>query len=249
MRIYDSTKTRVIPLMKEINGSIDKLNDLFSLLNTQRIKMIDPNEEIQPPFFGEYEKKLCPKEELLEWYVYNYNKLKKVKCYGSKNKKTQEKRKLLFEGSKEKIEEAIRLIRNNPMATNGWYIFEGYSHPDIYIETSNSIYIGEAKRTESKLTTSTQWLSPRDQLIRHVDSVIDSVKKVYCFLLIDEKKEFKYKLKRYETDYNYYEKSLPHRAGRRDEIEKIMSSYCGYTTWQKIEEKFCITFPDTIITN
>lgn len=143
-----------------------------------------------------------------------------------------------------KKQEALKLIKENPEKTKEWYIFEGYSKPDIYIETTNSIFIGEAKRTEPHLTTSTQWLNPRDQLIRHADSVIDGPKKVYYFFIFAESKINDYELKRYE-DIDYYEKNLPHRKNA-DEFQKFKDSYYGYTTWEKIPILFGITFPDTI---
>ncbi len=242
--IKDSTKTRVIPLMNHIGKDIKMINDLFSLIS--KVRPIAENDSDIKIFFDDKEKKLCPKQELLEWYVTNYDKLIKVKNFGSSNKDTQDNRREILNGSKEKIEEALSLIRQNPTATKKWYIFEGYSQPDIYIETSSAIYIGEAKRTERNLTTSTQWLDPRDQLIRHADSVIDGDKDVFFFFLIDEEKESIYDLARYEDDFDYYKASLPHRSDKEDSIKKIMKSYCGYTTWQKISEKFGITFPDTI---
>ena len=243
---FDSTKTRVIPLMEYLGKSTEKLNRLFSLLDTNKIKKIDEDDSVIHINFGSNEIKLCPKQELLEWYVKNYDKLTKVENYGSSNKETQENRKAILEGSKEKIEEALKLIKENPTAQKQWYIFEGYTQPDIYIETSKSIYIGEAKRTEGELTTSTVWLDPRDQIIRHADSVIDKSKNVYYFFLIDEEKENIYELDRYGTNYQYYENSLPHRVNNKNDIQKLMAAYCGYTTWQKISSEFGINFPDTV---
>ena len=140
--------------------------------------------------------------------------------------------------------DGYNLIRSNPEKTKEWYIFEGYSKPDIYIETTSSIYIAEAKRTEPHLTTSTQWLDPRDQLIRHADSIIDGEKQVYYFFIIDEEKINSYELTRYE-DLDYYEKNLPHR-NKKEDFQKFRDSYCGYTTWTKISNILKIKFPDTI---
>ena len=239
---HDSTKTRVSPLMKEIGKDKNKINLLFSLL--PKIKPIKNDEKILEICFGENEKGLCPKQSLLEWLVNNTDKLIHLANYGSTNKTTQENRKQLFNGSETKKNEALNLIRSNPEKTKEWYIFEGYSKPDIYIETTSSIYIAEAKRTEPRLTTSTQWLDPRDQSIRHADSIIDGEKKVYYFFIIDEEKINSYELTRYE-DLDYYEKNLPHR-NKKEDFQKFRDSYCGYTTWTKISNILKIKFPDTI---
>ncbi len=238
----DSTKTRVIPLIETIGKDKSKLNLLFSLL--PKIKPIQNNEEILEICFGKNEKGLCPKQSLLEWLVNNTDKLTHIDNYDSNNKTTLENRKELFNGSETKKNEALNLIRNHPEKTKEWYIFEGYSKPDIYIETTNSIYIAEAKRTEPHLTTTTQWLDPRDQLIRHVDSVIDGNKKVYYFFIISEDKVKDYDLHRY-NELEYYEKNLPHRNNKND-FQKFKDSYCGYMTWEKISNILNIEFPDTI---
>lgn len=99
---------------------------------------------------------MCPKQELLEWCINNLDKLTIPKNYGTKTESTQEIRKELFSGSEARKQEALELIKQNPKKTSQWYILEGYSKPDIYIETETSIYIGEAKRTEPYLTTSTE---------------------------------------------------------------------------------------------
>lgn len=237
----DSTKTRVIPLMKAIGKDKSKINLLFSLF--PKIKPIQNNETILEICFGENEKSLCPKQSLLEWLVNNTDKLTQLENYGSNSQITKKNRRLLFNGSEEKKQEALKLIKDNPKKTKEWYIFEGYSKPDIYIETTNSIYIGEAKRTEPHLTTSTQWLDPRDQLIRHADSVIDRPKSLYYFFIFAESKINDYELKQYEA-LDYYKKNLPHR--NKNEFQKFKDSYCGYTTWEKISMLLGITFPDTV---
>lgn len=228
--------------MKKIGQDKNKLNLLFSLLTN--IKPIQTDEEILEICFGENEKGLCPKQSLLEWLVNNTDKLTHLDNYGSSNKITQENRKQLFNGSETKKNEALSLIRSNPEKNKEWYIFEGYSKPDIYIETTSSIYIAEAKRTEQHLTTSTQWLDPRDQLIRHADSVIDGKKSVYYFFIIDEEKINTYELTRY-NDLDYYKKNLPHR-NNKSEFQKFRNSYCGYTTWGRISEILKIQFPETV---
>ena len=117
-----------------------------------------------------------------------------------------------------------------------------YNSPDIYIETRTTIIVGEAKRTEDKLTTETTWLKNRDQLIRHIDAVIDSGKEVYSFFLVENKDL--YNFENY-SDIEYFKKSLPHRDEKT--VKKISDTYCGVTTWNDVKELFPeICFPNTL---
>lgn len=238
----DSTITRVSPLMNELGRDSEKLNLFLSLF--PKIRPIEANNKKIEIYYGTKEKALCPKQELLEWCILNLDKLSIPKNFGTKTKSTREKRRQLFSGSETLKQEALQLIRENPKKTSQWYIFEGYSKPDIYIETDTSIYVGEAKRTEPSLTTSTEWLNPRDQLIRHVDSIIDNTKQVFFFYVFAEDKIKDYELTCYE-DILYYKKNLPHRKDI-NEIQKFKDSYCGFTTWERISELLGITFPDTV---
>lgn len=238
---YDSTKTRVTPLFDFIGLDIEKINRLLSLINPEieiRSKIINTN-------YGKNEKAIPPSPSLLKWCILNFDKLNQEinEKYHEKSPNTYEKRKKLFSGEIEMKNKAIKLIKKNPNIQKKWYIFEGYTHPDILIETKDTYIVGEAKRTERKLTEKTEWLDPRDQLIRHVDALIDNTtKRIISLFLIDKKMESKYNMNRY---YNkeYFEKSLPHR--KKEKIESIYETYIGYTFWNVIQSEFDIEFPNT----
>ncbi|MGD1820457.1 MAG: hypothetical protein ACPKOI_11370 [Pleomorphochaeta sp.] len=125
------------------------------------------------------------------------------------------------------------------MLKNKWFIFEGYTYPDIYFESNKKIYIGEAKRTESKLTTSTKWLKKRDQLIRHIDSVIDSDKEIISFFIIENPNLYDFSVYK---NFEYFQKNLPYR--NKQSIEKAYQSFIGYCTWDEISNKLGIIFSD-----
>jgi len=244
-RLHDSTKTRVIPLFKFFSGDITKVNKLLSLLSEPNKVLLSDNNLIIR--YGTNEMTIPPTKKLLNWCIENLPLLMIPKNYGVKpNSETYNKRDILFNGDantkSNSKSEAINLLHQNKLPK--WYIFEGYTHPDIYIETEDTIIVGEAKRIEPKLTNSTHWLKNRDQLIRHVDSIIDNGKKVYSFLIISEDKISAYKLESY-NNLSYYKQSLPHRNDM--EIEKIKNTYLGYTTWEEIQNAFGINFPDTVL--
>ena len=131
----------------------------------------------------------------------------------------------------------------NGDARTPWYMFEGFSCPDIFIEGDDYIIIGEGKWTEPNITTKTSYLPVRNQMVRHIQAALNYAelnnknKKVYAFYIVDEKLGAKYlsKLKK-----EAFEKQLGLETIKIDaaEKEKIAEAFLGYTTWQKIEEKF-----------
>lgn len=241
MGVKNSSLTRVQPVFDFINQDVGMLNLLFSLFQ-DKIKL---NSKIIDCKYGFTEASIKPPKELLIWCINNISKLnaKEFSKLAGKTSDIDSKRYALYLGDNKIKKEALAELKKERLPQRDWYIFEGYTHPDIYIETEDSIYIGEAKRTEDKLTNSTKWIEERDQLIRHVDSVIDFNKKVYSFFIFDN--PALYSLTIYEED-EIYQKSLPHRDSKT--IKKIKNSYIGYTTWAKINELFDnkINFPDTI---
>ena len=164
------------------------------------------------------------------------------------NSATYLKREKLFAGDKKILNEALNLIStNNPLPKSAWYIFEGYTHPDIYIETDDSIFICEAKRTERRYYNKNNWLNPRDQFIRHIDSLLEQPKKIYSFYLLDKDEYLKgvypQKMELYQS-FDYFKSNLRHR--KESDIKRAMESFIGFIFWDDIAECFKINFPDTI---
>jgi len=247
MGIRNSSLTRVKPLFDFIDSDVDKLNQLFGLFK-RNIPKIETNSIIEIKY-GDNEKKIPPSSSLLLWMLQNLKELNKVKNFGvdNKNSETYQKRKGLFSGDKKILNDAIRIIKTKAkLPDRDWYIFEGRTHPDIFIETIDSIFIGEAKRTEMDITTTTKWLNKRDQLIRHVDSVLDQSKQIYSFYILDKnqfKSNFKKRMEQY-TIKEYYKENLRHRDDLS--IEKAMNSFIGFIFWDDIAEYFKIKFPDKV---
>lgn len=243
----DSTKTRVEPLMDYLGKNVDKINQFLSLFG----RNVQINDNICDILYGKKsdgypgEKSIPAPVSLLRWYIENANQLERSANKQDKNghpsKETIEKREAFFDCDDTIVKEADEGIKklekkNKDNYTYGysWYIFEGKTNPDIYIETESAIFVGEAKRTEPKLTGYVKWYKQRDQLIRHVDSVFDSEKKVYSFFIL-ENKEYP-NLSKHGKDFEYYKKSLPHRTDV--EIKEIMKTYIGCITWSELVLKF-----------
>lgn len=236
----NSSITRVIPVFDYINRDREKLNKFFSLFDND----VTISSDIREYKYGYNEAVIAPCRELLIWCVNNVNQLKKSEFekLSSQSDDTARKRYALYRGDENIKNKALAELREPNLPQRAWYIFEGYTHPDVYVETDDAIFIGEAKRTEPKLTDSTKWLPVRDQLIRHVDSVIESEKKVYSFLLRDDSSV--YPLDDYK-DISFFQRSLPHRDDTI--VKKVMDSYIGCTTWNAVNNLFGneIEYPET----
>ena len=244
----NSSLTRVKPLFDFIKSDIDKLNRFFELFENTN-KRVKQNSLIEIRY-GNNEKKIPPPKSLLIWMLQNLNDLNKVNNYGVSNisSETYKKRSELFSGNTKLIDEAINTIKTKTkLPERDWYIFEGNTFPDIFIETTDSIFIGEAKRTEKDITTKTIWLNQRDQLIRHIDSLLDLPKPIYSFYILEKEEYLKGTYKKRMELYskkNYFKENLKHRDDST--IERAINSFIGFVFWEDIADCFDISFPDEI---
>lgn len=235
---YNSTDTRVVPLLE-----ILKEDDFFL---TEFIKMLEYRNDIKEPYeklyYGKTEIGIPPSKDFLIYLIKNLDLINKsaLEQDTESTGATYEKRKKLLHGDIELQNEALDHLYQDSIPKKEWYIFEGYTYPDIYIETENYILVGEAKRTESSLTTSTKWLNNRDQLIRHIDSVLDSPKEVLSFFIVDKEMLEKYDLGKY-NDITFYYENLSYRDEKK--ILKAYNSYIGFTTWDILQDNYKIHFP------
>lgn len=244
----NSSLTRVKPLFDFIGSDIDKLNQFLELFPDTN-KRINQNSLIEIRY-GDNEKKIKPPKSILIWMLENLDTLNKVKNYGVKNinSETYKKRSELFSGNRLLINEAINTIKSKTkIPERDWYIFEGNTFPDIFIETSDSIFVGEAKRTENDITSKTIWLNKRDQLVRHIDSLLDQPKKIYSFYVLEKEEYLKGTYKKRMELYSkkdYFKENLKHRDD--SSIERALNSFIGFVFWEDIADYFKISFPDKI---
>jgi hypothetical protein len=123
-------------------------------------------------------------------------------------------------------------------STRAWYVFEGFTNPDVFIEGDDYVVVCEGKWTESHITVKTTNLAAeneyRNQMIRHIQGALNATKKkVYAFYIVDAECG-------YTTDLTKatFAQQLEMETIKIPAAEKaqIMEAFCGYTTWQDIQK-------------
>ena len=233
---YDSSKYRVTPLAKLIEGNQTAFDSFLKSVRSEKtIPQLTCPKFANAYFYGENEKQLNPPKDHLiaiieHVFIKNFVKSASVKgkradLYGLNGEDCRLKAK----------NEAIKLIEenySNKILPKEWYIFEGATNPDLYIEGDDYVIVCEGKWTESHITTKTTHLSNRSQMARHIQGVINYTnKKVYAFYIVD--KDCGYLNDLTEKAFKEQIKTETIKPKR---IDDIISSFYGYTTWQDLEK-------------
>ena len=165
---------------------------------------------------------------------------------GQMSEGTRAKRRALLEGNREVLAEALTLLEQTPIPTKVWYVLEGRTQPDAYLEMDDCIVVVEGKRTEPEPTTHTMAMAGRHQMLRHIDCAWETrgEKPVFGFFVVsggaepddipvpDEWAEAAASTIGEEA----LSSSLPHRSDT--ERSAIASCFLGATTWQAIRAEF-----------
>ena len=243
----DSSKTRVKPVFDKLyaagQGELTWLSELLrlpQLAGGGGRKFDVGGSTLESYGWGESEKKLAPPRVLLQWLVacaerpYDGN-------LGT-GSETINKRTALLMRDRIVIGEALALLSRPTLPRRDWYVLEGHSQPDVYLQTPEVIVVIEGKRTERGPTFKTKWMRGRDQMIRHLDCAweIRGTRKVFGFFLVEGDggadaaavpSPWNEASSRIITEESLTI-SLPHRTKR--EREEIRSCFLGVATWQRV---------------
>ncbi len=258
---YDSSLTRVLPVFDKL-FQMDKtgLSWLSKVLSLPRIPN-HPHPEIEDTApiiearWGKKEKPLPPPRSLLRWLIQNCRPPDTPDL--REGKITREERQGLVRKDPKIINEALSLLDQRKIPKRDWYVLEGPSQPDVYLETENMIIVIEGKRTEPNSTAATKWMPVRHQMLRHMDCAweIRGSKRVYGFFSVegdggadayDVPEKWIEAIKSTVSDETL-KNSLPHR--KSNEIKEIAESFLGATTWQAVCKEFGIewkSLPDSV---
>lgn len=242
MTKYNSSRYRVEPLVDAIKSNDDNLNKMLATVESSfLIPAFNSLEQAPVYYYGENEKPLKPsKEHLIKLVEYFASKKFDHEISG------EERRDLLgYNGEDKRLEAKTRALakienvygrENLPIA---WYIFEGSSYPDLFIEGKDVIIICEGKWTEPYITTETTHLKTqrgeyRNQMVRHIQGALNySQKKVIAFYIVDEDCGYLTELEKAAFDEQLSKETITLSA---EETCKISSAFYGYTTWQRLSK-------------
>ena len=187
----DSSRTRVAPvfnkLMDDDPSGRQWLKQLLGLGSSSLQKLdFDPGNLTipQPRSWGKNERRLAPPASLLAWLVEHASKPSSDSMWGERA--TRQKREKLVALDAATIAEALRLLKTRPRP-RAWYVLEGKSAPDVFLETTNALIVIEGKRTERKATSQTTWMPKRSQMLRHMDAAweIRRAKRVLGLMIVE----------------------------------------------------------------
>ena len=126
--------------------------------------------------------------------------------------------------------------------------FEGDTFPDIFIETEKYIIVVEGKWTEGKRTSSTTHLKNRDQLIRHIQGAIEyrrnhqiENKLIIGFYIVNRKDILDRNFPITEKDF---EDIIDKEDIQMGDSDLLLDSFYGCTSWEKVETIFGLKFKD-----
>ena len=186
---------------------------------------------------------------LLEWLVQNRNITEEAVRKAGGSEKTRRMRRALARGERDVVQKALTRLRGGDRGKQ-WFVLEGPSYPDAYLETDSIVLVVEGKRTEASTTTTTTFMKNRHQLIRHMDAAreVADGRRVLGLLLVEgEDPDPKLVPERWslasdeQVSFNSLNDSLPHRTSA--ERHSFSEGVLGAATWQRVCEEFGIGWP------
>jgi hypothetical protein len=241
-RQYDSSKTRVAPVLDAVSASGPGwVRKLLSLPTGGSPNVpLDPSLrlEAQRTYWGDNERALDPPVGLLSWLIRNLT----IPPAIDDNSETAQRRRRLYERDPATIAEALRALRSDS-SPKAWHTLEGPTYPDGVIETPDAIVVIEGKRTERGPTNSTKWMPVRHQMLRHLDCAweIRGHRHVFGFFVVESDDSGQVpdawrKAADETVAADTIGQSLPHRSP--EERAVIVSGFLGVATWAEICSAF-----------
>jgi hypothetical protein len=243
----DSSKTRVKPIFDKLRArdesGLSWVSELLKLPELEGGVGGNFGSEFSPledHGWGEDEKRLAPPRVLLQWLASCAERPTNGKIGTSEV--TIAKREALLKRDKLVIGEALALLSRPTLPTSDWYILEGLSQPDVFLQTPEIVVVIEGKRTEAGPTVGTTWMSGRNQMIRHIDCAweVRGSRKVLGFYIVEGEGGADaqavpppwIETATTTVTMESLERSLPHRT--KEERSEIKDCFLGIATWQRV---------------
>jgi len=191
-----------------------------------------------------YERTVAPPAAFLEWLLKNPARMlvRDPITFGAKSVEARQWRRKLFSADERLVseaqEEAFKQLgkRLAQRGRNKWWAFEGFSHIDCCLITSQCVLFVEGKRNES-VSPSTWWFQERSQLWRHVEAAREFAgQKQFAVILAVENEA--HGATALADAAGSLEKSYPHLdAAQRAEMSRHL---VGFVTWPEIVTQFSL---------
>ena len=197
--------------------------------------------------WGEEERPLSPPLGLLEWLIENVTIEAVAKSATSEE--SRRRRLALARRDPDVVHEALTRLRAGEKGKR-WFVLEGESYPDAYIETDSIVLVVEGKRTERSTTSKTTFMEKRSQLIRHTDAAweVAGGRRVLGLLLVEGERPDPMQVpgrwslaSDEQLRPDLLVPSLPHRTTEERDI--IAGGILGAATWQRVCQEFSIEWP------
>ena len=175
-------------------------------------------------------------ERFLQWLIRHPEQLNWGALASSSDpiSETEMRRKQLRAGDQETIAVALEnlALLGSRDSARRWWVFEGPTSIDCFIETQDFVIAIEGKRTEGGPSPSTSWFKQRDQIARNLE-VVQSLAcgRRYGALLVVEN-ESELSTADHGSLAKYIAPSLPHYD--TNESDFLASHFLGSITWRQL---------------
>jgi hypothetical protein len=250
--IYDSSRTRVAPVFGRLQcfdpSGVQWLQGLLDVANSRgRSKPEAGTAPLRVAKWWPREAALAAPPTLLRWLLEHAEAPATEDGWG-RGATTISQRRRLVDRDAATMAEALQSLerRSSPRA---WYVLEGPTRPDVYLDTGEVVVVIEGKRTETEPTTSTAWMRVRHEMLRHLDAAWEHLggRRLYGLFIVEAEDgegsaatapQGWQATVELATSDEIVKQSLPHRSA--EERSAIAGALLGVTTWQAVCDEFQI---------
>jgi hypothetical protein len=248
--IYDSSRTRVAPVFSRLQcldpSGRQWLQNLLELANSRQLPRPQAGESrLRVAKWWPREAKLAASPDLLKWLLENAEEPANPAAWG-RSPEVMANRRRVVDRDAPTLAEALKNLRERRSSSRAWYVLEGPTQPDVFLDTAEAVVVIEGKRTEPGPTTYTAWMRMRHQMLRHLDAAWEhrQGRRVYGLYIVEaeegsasvEPSRAWHQAVDSTVSEEVLNGSLPHRSS--EERALIGQAVLGVTTWQAVCDKF-----------
>jgi len=248
--IYDSSRTRVAPVFGRLQ-CLDPsgrlwLQGLLELANTRKVPRPQAGtSRLLVAKWWPREARLAAPPGLLQWLLEHAEEPRNPKAWGRRPEVVANRRRIVDRDA-DTLAAALKSLQASRASPRAWYVLEGPSQPDVYLASDAVVIVVEGKRTEAAPATSTDWMSVRHQMLRHLDGAWEhrQGRQIYGLFIVEaeqgtssaEASSAWQEAVELTVSQHVLNGSLPHRSP--EERSQIAGALLGVTTWQALCDEF-----------